>query len=376
MGYIDNNLMPDEQVIYRTHLHPVVYAGAISLAIASVPVAVMLSWKYAGGMLFGAALWYGWCKVIVNTSEFAVTTKRVLIKTGFVARNAWEMHLSRIEGVQIDQDLFGRLLDYGTVIVKGVGGSSDPFKNISQPLALRRAVVESMGGTVGEGKAGERKMMAYQEKQMGGPFSKATDLAGRNGDGNRDRDKKTDPQSMAWTQTRSDAGHDHRAHRDSSDSLGPDRLAWAIERWRADNEKQLQRAGTTQNDVELGQNLSSPSQNINQGCGASTAVADMPEIVRTLNMLVEEYRRLRGDLDELRGLLLDMKKDEHRPMTQQVIFRQEETEQAIPMQQSRADQEDKATAGGRGADTDTRTVQFHKWEVPGRDERGVLIDKT
>ena len=38
--------------------------------------------------------------------------------------------------------------------------------------------------------------------------------------------------------------------------------------------------------------------------------------------------------------------------------------------------EDKATAGGRGADTDTRTVQFHKWEVPGRDERGVLIDKT
>ncbi len=93
-------------------------------------------------------------------------------------------------------------------------------------------------------------------------------------------------------------------------------------------------------------------------------------------MLVEEYRRLRGDLDELRGLLLDMKKDEHRPMTQQVIFRQEETEQAIPMQQSRADQEDKATAGGRGADTDTRTVQFHKWEVPGRDERGVLIDKT
>ncbi len=293
MGYIDNNLMPDEQVIYRTHLHPVVYAGAVTLAIASVPVAVMLSWKYAGGMLCGAALWYAWCKVIVNTSEFAVTTKRVLIKTGFVARNAWEMHLSRIEGVQIDQDLFGRLLDYGTVIVKGVGGSSDPFKNISQPLDLRRAVVESMGGGTGEGKM----MAAYQTKQ----------------------------QSMAWTQRRSDS-------------------------------------------AELGQNLVSPSQNIQEGCNASTGVDVLANVVRTLNMLVDEYRRLRNDLDELRGMLL--------MQTQTKELRQGREEQAQPIRFMTGQAADKTIAGGNAADTDTNKVQFHKWEVPGRDDRGALIDKT
>jgi len=285
--------MPDEQVIYRTHLHPVVYAGAVTLAIASVPVAVMLSWKYAGGMLCGAALWYAWCKVIVNTSEFAVTTKRVLIKTGFVARNAWEMHLSRIEGVQIDQDLFGRLLDYGTVIVKGVGGSSDPFKNISQPLDLRRAVVESMGGGTGEGKM----MAAYQTKQ----------------------------QSMAWTQRRSDS-------------------------------------------AELGQNLVSPSQNIQEGCNASTGVDVLANVVRTLNMLVDEYRRLRNDLDELRGMLL--------MQTQTKELRQGREEQAQPIRFMTGQAADKTIAGGNAADTDTNKVQFHKWEVPGRDDRGALIDKT
>ena len=335
--------MPDEQVIYRTHLHPVVYAGAVTLAIASVPVAVMLSWKYAGGMLCGAALWYAWCKVIVNTSEFAVTTKRVLIKTGFVARNAWEMHLSRIEGVQIDQDLFGRLLDYGTVIVKGVGGSSDPFKNISQPLDLRRAVVESMGGGTGEGKM----MAAYQTKQQSMAWTQRRSDSAELGQNlvspsqniqegcnastgvdvlaDRDRGKKTDPQSMAWTQRRSDS-------------------------------------------AELGQNLVSPSQNIQEGCNASTGVDVLANVVRTLNMLVDEYRRLRNDLDELRGMLL--------MQTQTKELRQGREEQAQPIRFMTGQAADKTIAGGNAADTDTNKVQFHKWEVPGRDDRGALIDKT
>jgi len=158
MGYIEKNLLFGEQVIYTTRLHPVVYAGAIAVALAAIPAAIMLpaseafsGWKIAVAMFGVAVAWYAWCKIIVITSEFAVTSKRVLIKTGFVARDAFEMHLTRIEGVQIEQGLLGRMLNFGTVTVKGIGGSSDPFKNISRPLELRRAVVEAMGGVHGAG---------------------------------------------------------------------------------------------------------------------------------------------------------------------------------------------------------------------------------
>jgi len=145
--------MFDEKVLFTTQLHPVVYAGAIAVGLAAIPAAIMLpaskaiglaSWKIVAVMLGAAVAWFAWCKIIVVTSEFAVTSKRVLIKTGFVTRDAWEMHLTRIEGVQIEQGLLGRMLNFGTVTVKGIGGSSDPFKNISRPLELRRAVVDAM----------------------------------------------------------------------------------------------------------------------------------------------------------------------------------------------------------------------------------------
>ncbi|HOE19029.1 MAG TPA: PH domain-containing protein [Syntrophorhabdaceae bacterium] len=156
MGYIEKNLMFDEKVLFTTQLHPVVYAGSIAVGLAAILAAIMLpaskaisNWYIAAVMLVVAAAWFACCKIIVITSEFAVTSKRVLIKTGFVARDAWEMHLTRIEGVQIEQGLLGRMLNFGTVTVKGIGGSSDPFKNISRPLELRRAVVEAMSSTQG-----------------------------------------------------------------------------------------------------------------------------------------------------------------------------------------------------------------------------------
>ena len=151
MGYIEKNLMADEKVVYRTHLHPVVYIGAVLLGVVALPAAIvvpvaetMSRLKIAGLILLVAGGWFSWIKVIVITSEFAVTTKRVLIKTGFIARDAWEMHLLRIEGVQIEQGFLGRMLNFGTVTIRGVGGSSDPFTNISNPLEFRRAVTGQM----------------------------------------------------------------------------------------------------------------------------------------------------------------------------------------------------------------------------------------
>jgi Bacterial PH domain len=74
------------------------------------------------------------------TTEIAVTNQRVILKRGLIRRDTIEINMPKVESVDIRQSIFGRLLGYGTVIVRGTGGSFNPLTYVSQPLPLRRAV--------------------------------------------------------------------------------------------------------------------------------------------------------------------------------------------------------------------------------------------
>jgi uncharacterized membrane protein YdbT with pleckstrin-like domain len=79
------------------------------------------------------------------TSEFAVTNKRVLIKIGWIRRHSLETLLSKVEGIRVEQSVFGRMWDYGTIVVSGTGGSKEPFRKIASPMQFRREVQEQIG---------------------------------------------------------------------------------------------------------------------------------------------------------------------------------------------------------------------------------------
>lgn len=79
------------------------------------------------------------------TSEFAVTNKRVVIKVGLISRRMIEMNLSKVESIEVRQDIPGRLVNYGTIVVIGTGGTKEPFTTIDDPLAFRRAVQTQQG---------------------------------------------------------------------------------------------------------------------------------------------------------------------------------------------------------------------------------------
>jgi uncharacterized membrane protein YdbT with pleckstrin-like domain len=78
--------------------------------------------------------------IAVKTSEFAVTNRRVLIKVGWLRRQSLELLLQKVESISVDQSLMGRMLNFGTISVRGTGGSREPFLNIAQPLEFRRQV--------------------------------------------------------------------------------------------------------------------------------------------------------------------------------------------------------------------------------------------
>jgi len=138
--YVQSNLIAGEQIVYQTKVHPIVFAspalfviGGIVFGILGMPPAgaVFLA---IGVVMFVIAWVRQW------SSEFAVTNKRVIIKVGFISRRTIEINMSKVESVEINQDIFGRLLNYGTIVVIGTGGTKEPFALIDDPLAFRRAV--------------------------------------------------------------------------------------------------------------------------------------------------------------------------------------------------------------------------------------------
>ena len=74
------------------------------------------------------------------TTEFALTNKRIIAKTGIIRRRSLELFLQKVESIGVDQPILGRLLDYGTIVVTGTGGTKEPFHNIASPMELRKHV--------------------------------------------------------------------------------------------------------------------------------------------------------------------------------------------------------------------------------------------
>lgn len=141
MGYIDQNLMNGEKVMYQTRLHWVVFFWpAVFFILVALGVFYSLAW---GGILFVVFLGTALSSFVTfASSEFGVTNKRVLIKVGFIRRHTLETLLTKVEGIGVDQDILGRILGYGTIVVSGTGGTREVFHKIDAPLKFRKHVQE------------------------------------------------------------------------------------------------------------------------------------------------------------------------------------------------------------------------------------------
>lgn len=80
-----------------------------------------------------------------NATEVAVSNMRVLIKTGLLERRSIEVLLTKVESIGVDETAFGRMLGYGSVIIRGTGGTYETFDEIAHPNEFRRAVQQQIG---------------------------------------------------------------------------------------------------------------------------------------------------------------------------------------------------------------------------------------
>lgn len=146
-AYTAATLQPDERPLHQTNIHwmaltgPVI--GAVLLLIVIVPIAIFAAWRdfyWAWILVAIPTTILVSAAVTVRTSELVITDRRVLIKVGFIQRRTFEMFISKIESVAVYQSMLGRLFDYGTVEIRGTGGSSESFATIAAPLPFRDAI--------------------------------------------------------------------------------------------------------------------------------------------------------------------------------------------------------------------------------------------
>lgn len=169
MSYVRKSLVPGETLMYDTRHHWIVLLGPLlmSLVLAALGIGCLggvLAAREGRGFLVDApanemhaaeiagivliviavvALIWGLTKR--SATEMAVTNKRVLIKTGLGNRRTLDLMLSRVESIGVEETFWGRMLGYGSVTLRGTGGTPESFVMISHPQEFRRSVQAQIG---------------------------------------------------------------------------------------------------------------------------------------------------------------------------------------------------------------------------------------
>ena len=164
MGYIDKNLMSEEEIIYTAKIHWFIYLPplfwlVVGLLLVSVnadnadsapmrdfqpyfaPVGILL-------IIFAAIKFIGaW--ITRSTTELGITTKRVIAKFGLIRRDTVELNHSKVESFIVGQSILGRIFDFGTLIIQGTGGGQTPIRAVDSPLTFRKEALQVIDKTCG-----------------------------------------------------------------------------------------------------------------------------------------------------------------------------------------------------------------------------------
>ena len=112
--YIRTHLISNEHIVFETTYHWIIFTSVFAIV-----------------TLFLSPI------IQFNTSEFCITNRRIVVKLGWIRLKITEMSLSKVESIEVDQNLLGRLLGYGTLSLHGTGGTIEKFFYVKQPLEFK-----------------------------------------------------------------------------------------------------------------------------------------------------------------------------------------------------------------------------------------------
>jgi uncharacterized membrane protein YdbT with pleckstrin-like domain len=151
MSRAERGLLTNEAIIYSTKVHWNIFIiPALLILLVSVPAMYEFFTLHFRNKNFLIALAILPVILILishlnrTASEFVVTNMRVVIYLGLLSSRSFEIMLNKIESIVVDQALTGKLLNFGSLVVGGTGGTKERFSNIQNPFEFRRRVEEEM----------------------------------------------------------------------------------------------------------------------------------------------------------------------------------------------------------------------------------------
>lgn len=130
-SYVEGALVKDERIVHVGHISLWSLFHLLALGVVLLPV-------FGIGLIFLIKAW-----VRYKTTELAITNKRVIVKFGFIRRSTVEININKVESIQVDQEVSGRLFNFGTLIISGAGTPQAPIPGISKPMEFRKAFIEA-----------------------------------------------------------------------------------------------------------------------------------------------------------------------------------------------------------------------------------------
>lgn len=130
-SYVEGALVKDEKIVHLGHISLWSLWHLIALGVILLPA-------FGIGLIFLI-----WAYVRYKTTELAITSRRVIVKSGFIRRRTIEININKVESIQVDQEILGRLFNFGTLVISGAGNPQAPITGISSPMEFRRAFIEA-----------------------------------------------------------------------------------------------------------------------------------------------------------------------------------------------------------------------------------------
>ena len=130
-SYVEGALVPGETVVKLGHISLWAFWHLIFFGVLLLPA-------FGIGLILLLMAY-----VRYKSTEIAVTTRRIIVKTGYISRKTVEINLNKVESLQVDQGMLGRMLDFGTLVIAGTGASHEPIVRIAEPLEFRKAFISA-----------------------------------------------------------------------------------------------------------------------------------------------------------------------------------------------------------------------------------------
>lgn len=143
MTYFLNNLSSGENVIYQASIHWFIFVRPILL--------LLFGYLFFSALETGFIHWVGVILLLFGIlsllkrlfikigSLYAVTNKRIILKSGIIKRDALELMLNKCEGIRINQGLWGRIVGFGTIVVT-TGGATNSYYYVADPLRFKKEI--------------------------------------------------------------------------------------------------------------------------------------------------------------------------------------------------------------------------------------------